>query len=184
MPQGRTTTLLGAASLVAAVALVAAACLGETPPTPHAAGHGPSSALLPEASPAAPSGTSPALPPETSPALPSGSSPAASPHSTIASAGCTATLTLVESWPGGYRGTATISNRTGTPMRDWYIQWLLPQGATITQAWKGTHMQSGPIAMIHAPAADPVLAPGATVSGIGFVGAATAPPAFTDITCG
>ncbi|WP_345097879.1 cellulose binding domain-containing protein [Planomonospora venezuelensis] len=77
-----------------------------------------------------------------------------------------------------------MSNTTGRPMNDWYIQWLLPQGATITQAWKGTHMQSGPIAMIHAPADDPVLAPGATVSGIGFVGAAATPPAFTEITCG
>nr|BFE82547.1 hypothetical protein GCM10020093_051480 [Planobispora longispora] len=59
-----------------------------------------------------------------------------------------------------------------------------PPGATITQAWKGTHMQSGPIAMIHAPADDPVLAPGATVSEIGFIGAAPTPPSFTEITCG
>ncbi|MBG0832583.1 cellulose binding domain-containing protein [Planomonospora sp. ID67723] len=148
-PGAKTAAFLGAALLVAATALVAAACAGGNATPRHASAH-----RLPPASPASPA------------------------------AGCTATLTLVESWPGGYRGTATISNTTGRPMRDWYIQWLLPHGATITQAWKGTPMQSGPIAMIHAPAGDPVLAPGATASGIGFVGAAATPPAFTEITCG
>ncbi|MGV9539186.1 cellulose binding domain-containing protein [Streptosporangium sandarakinum] len=107
-------------------------------------------------------------------------------HSSAAAAsaaGCTATVTHVESWPGGYRGAATISNVSGRPMRDWYIQWLLPQGAKLTQAWNGTPMQSGPIAMIHAPEGA-VLSPGATVSEVGFVGSAAAPPAFTEITCG
>ncbi|MGV9771274.1 cellulose binding domain-containing protein [Streptosporangium sp. NPDC003464] len=105
-------------------------------------------------------------------------------HPAATAAGCSATVTLVESWPGGYRGAATISNAGGRPMKDWYIQWVMPRGATLTQAWNGTHMQSGPVAMIHAPAGKPALPPGATVSGIGFVGAAVSPPVFTEITCG
>ncbi|MER5320353.1 cellulose binding domain-containing protein [Streptosporangium roseum] len=105
-------------------------------------------------------------------------------HPPVPPSGCTATVTLVESWPGGYRGTATIGNTGGRPMRDWYIQWIMPRGATLTQAWNGTPMQSGPVAMIHAPAGKPALPPGATVSDIGFVGAAASPPAFTQITCG
>ncbi|GIH77837.1 cellulose binding domain-containing protein [Planobispora longispora] len=195
MPRGKTTTLLGAASLGAAVALIAAACVGgpASPPPAHPAAHGASPAA-PPVPPADPASGSSQQSGSSGPSEQSASSqqsgssgpPAAPSHSRPPSpaAGCTATLTLVESWPGGYRGTATISNRTGGPMRDWYIQWLLPRGATITQAWKGTHMQSGPIAMIHAPADDPVLAPGATVSEIGFIGAAPTPPSFTEITCG
>ncbi|MER5418448.1 cellulose binding domain-containing protein [Streptosporangium roseum] len=105
-------------------------------------------------------------------------------HPPVSPSGCTATVTLVESWPGGYRGTATIGNTGGRPMRDWYIQWIMPRGATLTQAWNGTPMQSGPVAMIHAPAGKPALSPGSTVSDIGFVGAAASPPTFTQITCG
>ncbi|MFJ2031669.1 cellulose binding domain-containing protein [Streptosporangium sp. NPDC087985] len=105
-------------------------------------------------------------------------------HPAAPASGCTATVTLVDSWPGGYRGAATISNATDRPMNNWYIQWIIPLGTTLTQAWNGTHMQSGPVAMIHAPAEKSSLAPGATVSDIGFVGAAATPPTFTEITCG
>lgn len=105
-------------------------------------------------------------------------------HPPVPPSGCTATVTLVESWPGGYQGSATIRNVGGRPMRDWYIQWIMPRGTTLTQAWNGTPMQSGPVAMIHAPAGKPALSPGVRVSDIGFVGTAASPPAFTQITCG
>ncbi|WP_449065361.1 cellulose binding domain-containing protein, partial [Planomonospora algeriensis] len=129
-------------------------------------------------------------PPAPSPPAPAGTArsslpadPAALPPPPARS--CKATLKLVETWPGGYRATATITNTADTPLGGWYIQWILPKGATITQAWNGTHMQSGPIAMIHALEDDgSVLAPGATATDIGFVGAAQSPPTFTEITCG
>jgi mannan endo-1,4-beta-mannosidase len=176
--QGKATTILGALSLGAAVALLAAACVGGgTPAVRHTAAHpmvpAGTSAALPAPSPPAPAGASSSLPADPS-ALPA--PPARS---------CKATLELVETWPGGYRATATITNTADTPLGGWYIQWVLPKGATITQAWNGTHMQSGPIAMIHALGDDEsVLAPGATAADIGFVGAARTPPTFTEITCG
>ncbi|GAA3157062.1 hypothetical protein GCM10010466_54930 [Planomonospora alba] len=184
MPRAKTTTLLGAASLGTAVALLAAACLADPPeagrPGGHAAAHpaaaaGASPPAAPSSPPAAPS--SPPAVPSSSPAHPATPSAAASPR-------CTATVRLAETWPGGYRAEATIENLTDEPMRGWYIQWTFPLGTTITQAWKGTHMVSGPIGMIHAPEQDPVLAPGAAVTGIGFVGAAPEPPAFTEVSCG
>ncbi|GGP99008.1 hypothetical protein GCM10010140_31240 [Streptosporangium pseudovulgare] len=168
----RIAPLLGAVSLGAAAALVVASCAGRTADTRHAAGHAAETrntaghTAEPRNAAGAAAGT-----------------PDAPGSATASDVGCTATVTLVESWPGGYRGAATISNVSGRPMRDWYIQWLLPQGAKLTQAWNGTPMQSGPIAMIHAPEGA-VLAPGATVSEVGFVGSAAAPPAFTEITCG
>ncbi|MGJ6960400.1 cellulose binding domain-containing protein [Streptosporangium sp. G11] len=172
--------LLGLVSLGAAVALVVAACAGRTTEGGHAVAHPPSPPSLSSA---------PVSPPA------DGDAPASSPptpvHKTAkrdtpatASARCRATVTLVESWPGGYRGAATISNTTDRPMRDWYIQWMQPREATFRQSWNGTHMQSGPVAMIHAPLEKPSLPPGATVSDIGFVGAAATPPTFTEVTCG
>ncbi|MFF0310743.1 cellulose binding domain-containing protein [Streptosporangium sp. NPDC004379] len=176
MATRRIAPLLGVVSLGAAAALLAVSCAGRTADTRHAAGHtaGHTGEIRGTAGDAATPGGSTATAAKT---------PDAAGTATASAAGCTATVTLVESWPGGYRGAATISNVSGRPMRDWYIQWLLPQGAKLTQAWNGTPMQSGPIAMIHAPEGA-VLAPGATVSEVGFVGSAAAPPAFTEITCG
>jgi hypothetical protein len=175
--------LLGLVSLGAAVALIAAACVGQGPQVRHGGTH---PAALAATHPAHPSGSS--LPTASAPpALPASSAPAhstASASSAASGSRCKATVTLVESWPGGYRGSATISNTTGRPMPGWYIQWVQPMEATFTQSWNGTHMQSGPIAMIHAPAEKAVLPAGATVSDIGFVGAAATPPTFTEITCG
>ncbi|MFF0247835.1 cellulose binding domain-containing protein [Streptosporangium sandarakinum] len=168
----RIAPLLGVVSLGAAAALVVASCAGRTVDTRHTTGHAAETrhtagrTAEPRDATGAATGT-----------------PDATGSAAASAAGCTATVTLVESWPGGYRGAATISNVSGRPMRDWYIQWLLPQGAKLTQAWNGTPMQSGPIAMIHAPEGA-VLPPGATVSEVGFVGSAAAPPAFTEITCG
>jgi len=159
------TRLLGLVSLGAAAALIAVACAARTPEGGHSAAHLPS--------PVPPRATS--VPPSFS---------ATPPGAPLAAAKCRATVTLVESWPGGYRGAATITNDGEQPLGGWYIQWMLPRGATLTQAWNGTHMQSGPVAMIHAPGEKPPLPPGASVSDIGFVGAASAPPAFTEITCG
>ncbi len=182
-PTTKIAPLLGLVSLGAAAALIVAACAGRTPEGGHAVAHQPSSSSH-HTAPASPSvrGDTPASP---------ASSPPTPLHATSkrdttakASARCRATVTLVESWPGGYRGAATISNTTDRPMHGWYIQWMQPREATFRQSWNGTHMQSGPVAMIHAPVEKSSLPPGETVSDIGFVGAAATPPTFTEITCG
>ncbi|MFC4060460.1 cellulose binding domain-containing protein [Planomonospora corallina] len=177
MPRARSTTLLGTAVLGTAVALLAAACLADAPRTGHPAAH----------PAAAPASAPPAAPPSAPAPAPGSSSLPASAHPVpppTVSSRCTATVELAETWPGGYRAEATIENRGDKPMSGWYIQWTFPLGTTITQAWKGTPMVSGPVGMIHAPEQDPVLAPGAAVTGIGFVGAASEPPAFTEVSCG
>lgn len=189
-PTTKIAPLLGLVSLGAAVALVVAACAGRTPEGGHAVAHLPS----PPSQSAAPASPSVHENPPASPSVREETSASSSPtpvHRTAkrgtpakASSRCRATVTLVESWPGGYRGAATISNTTDQPMRDWYIQWMQPREATFRQSWNGTHMQSGPVAMIHAPLEKPSLPPGETVSDIGFVGTADTPPTFTEITCG
>ncbi|MEU9830934.1 cellulose binding domain-containing protein [Streptosporangium sp. NPDC048047] len=186
MATRRIAPLLGVVSLGAAAALLAVSCAGRTADTRHAAGHTVGHTGEIRGTAGSPADTRNAAGHTAEPGSSAGTAaktPDAAGTATASAAGCTATVTLVESWPGGYRGAATISNVSGRPMRDWYIQWLLPQGAKLTQAWNGMPMQSGPIAMIHAPEGA-VLAPGATVSEVGFVGSAAAPPAFTEITCG
>ncbi|MFF5112954.1 cellulose binding domain-containing protein [Streptosporangium sp. NPDC000509] len=177
--------LLGLVSLGAAVALVAGACAGRTQESGHTAAH-PISQHVTQVSPSV-QGNPPAAPSDDgNPPVSSSSAPLHEDMDTPApdTKRCQATVTLVESWPGGYRGAATITNTTDKPIRDWYIQWMQPREATFTQSWNGTHMQSGPVAMLHAPTEKPSLAPGATATDIGFVGSATTPPTFTEITCG
>ncbi|MBB2911106.1 hypothetical protein FHS43_002371 [Streptosporangium becharense] len=202
-PTGRIASLLGLLVLGAALTFVAVSCATRTYDPTHGPAHDPAhgrahplppghGAALPPGHGATPSAGHATAAPAASATMGAIASPGATADGSaapsgrrgISAAGCEATVTLVESWPGGYRGTATIGNRTGRPMRDWYIQWIMPLGTTITQAWNGTHMQSGPVAMIHAPVEKPNLAAGATVSDIGFVGTATVPPTFTEITCG
>jgi len=179
--------LLGLVSLGAAVALVAGACAGRTQESGHTAAH-PISQHATPVSPSVQENPSASPTPDGNPPASSSPTPlhadAAENTPATGSARCQATVTLVESWPGGYRGAATITNNTDKPMRDWYIQWMQPREATFTQSWNGTHMQSGPVAMLHAPTEKPSLAPGATATDIGFVGSATTPPTFTEITCG
>lgn len=98
---------------------------------------------------------------------------------------CTATVTLANSWPGGFQASATIKNTGPTPLGGWYVQWTMPEGVKITQAWNGTSMQSGPTGMIHAAGWNNVLKPGESATA-GFLGTMTGgtAPAFTGVGCG
>ncbi|MFG1879295.1 lytic polysaccharide monooxygenase [Sphaerisporangium sp. NPDC049003] len=128
------------------------------------------------------SGTS--TPPPSSP--PPGSPPPSSPPpSTPPPISCTATVTLANSWSGGFQASATIKNTGSTPINNWYIQWTMPMGITITQAWNGTSMQSGPSGMIHAASWNAQLAPGASATA-GFLASTTGnvTPTFTGVSCG
>ncbi|MCG5220053.1 lytic polysaccharide monooxygenase [Streptosporangium sp. KLBMP 9127] len=95
---------------------------------------------------------------------------------------CTATVTATNTWSNGFQGAVTIKNNGTTPINQWFVQWSMPMGITISQSWNGTHMQSGPTAMIHATTWNATLAPGATATA-GFL-ANGGSPTFSDITCG
>ncbi|WP_248961401.1 lytic polysaccharide monooxygenase auxiliary activity family 9 protein [Sphaerisporangium perillae] len=120
----------------------------------------------------------PSSPPQVTPA------PTVTP-STPPAIACAATVTVANSWSGGFQATATIKNTGNAVLSEWYIQWMMPMGITITQAWNGTSMQNGPSGMIHAPSWAPKLAPGESATA-GFLATMTGatPPTFTDIGCG
>ncbi len=144
-------------------------------------GGNPSPSASPSVSPSASPSVSPSVSPSASPSATPSRSPSASP--TTGNPSCTATVKLTNTWPGGFQGEATIKNTGTSPLNGWYIQWQLSNGATVTQAWNGTSMQSGPFAMIHAPTYNNSLAPGASATA-GFLGSGSAAPTISDISCG
>ena len=96
---------------------------------------------------------------------------------------CSATVTLDSTWQGGFQGSATIRNTGTTVINSWYVSWTISTGATVTQAWNGTLMVSGPSIMVHAPSWALTLAPGASATA-GFMGTSSAAPTFTAVGCG
>ncbi|MFI7039729.1 lytic polysaccharide monooxygenase [Microbispora rosea] len=130
-------------------------------------------------------GVSPSPSPSASPTRNPSPSPSPSPSAspTAGNPACTATVKLTNTWQGGFQGEVTIKNTGTGPLNGWYVQWQMSNGATITQAWNGTSMQSGPFAMIHAPEWNSSLAPGASATA-GFLGSGSATPSISDISCG
>ncbi|MDH2430244.1 lytic polysaccharide monooxygenase [Sphaerisporangium sp. TRM90804] len=121
------------------------------------------------------------------PSAPSSGSPSPSPSPGTASPiSCSGDVKLEKSWPGGFQGSVTITNTGSAPINEWFVQWtMMPMDAKLTQAWDGTHMQSGPIAMIHAEKWNRRLEPGASMSA-GFLGKmpGATPPAISEVSCG
>jgi hypothetical protein len=46
-------------------------------------------------------------------------------------------------WDGGYTGTYTVTNTTGSAISSWTVKFSLPSGTTITSLWNGTEAASG-----------------------------------------
>ena len=83
----------------------------------------------------------------------------------------------------GFSGTAITIQNTGTStISNWTLSWTWPGNQQITQAWDATYTQSGANAKLTYMSYDSTIAPGATLSGVGFNGSYsgtnTAPTAF------
>ncbi|SCG37339.1 chitin-binding protein [Micromonospora coxensis] len=83
-------------------------------------------------------------------------------------AGCTASVTLDQRWPGGFQATLTVRNDGQASLRPWSIGWHMPGGATIGSGWNASVSQSGHMARADAPSWNELLAPGSSVS-VGFI---------------
>ncbi len=48
------------------------------------------------------------------------------------------------SWPGGFQGGVTITNKAATPVSGWTLTWTWPSsGEAITQMWGASYTQAG-----------------------------------------
>ena len=50
--------------------------------------------------------------------------------------GCSVEYTVASDWGSGFTADVTVTNDSGGPVTGWTVEWTLPSGHTITNAWK------------------------------------------------
>lgn len=135
------------------------------PPSPS-----PSVSATRSASPSPTTSPSPSLSPTT------GNSPSPSPSRTTGTGGptCSATLTIVNQWPGGYQANITVTNTGTVPIQSWTVTLTFPGTPGITQIWNATVTVTGNQVAITNVSYNGPLAPGASTS-LGFLGSGSPP---------
>ena len=78
-------------------------------------------------------------------------------------------------WSGGYTGTYTITNTTGSAISSWKVVFSLPSGTTITSLWNGTETASGQTYTVANDSWNGALAAGASTT-FGFTANGTGDP--------
>ena len=78
-------------------------------------------------------------------------------------------------WDGGYTGTYTITNTTGSAISSWKVVFSLPSGTTITSLWNGTETASGQTYTVANDSWNGALAAGASTT-FGFTANGTGDP--------
>jgi hypothetical protein len=82
-------------------------------------------------------------------------------------AALTATFSKSSDWGTGYVGDYTIENGTSATVEDWKLEFNLPAGTTLINAWNGTATTSGNHVVITNASWNQSLAPGASAD-VGF----------------
>ncbi|HET8844892.1 MAG TPA: cellulose binding domain-containing protein, partial [Ktedonobacteraceae bacterium] len=103
---------------------------------------------------------------------------------TATSGTCSVHYAVVNQWQGGFGTNITITNTGTTAINGWHLQFVFPNGQTITQVWNATFTQSGSNVTLTDAGYNGTIAPGATVgSAPGFngswSGSNNSPTAFT-----
>ncbi|MCP2322965.1 mannan endo-1,4-beta-mannosidase [Hamadaea flava] len=94
-------------------------------------------------SPTSSTSASPSISPSTSPSA--STSPSTSPTTSPTSGGgktCTATYTIVNSWPGGFQADVKVTAGSAA-ISGWAVSWTFANGQTVTQMWGATPTTSG-----------------------------------------
>jgi len=79
------------------------------------------------------------------------------------------------SWSGGYTGTYTVTNDTGSAVSGWKVVFTLPSGTGISTLWNGTETASGQTYTVTNASWNGTLATGASAT-FGFTAAGTGDP--------
>lgn len=128
-------------------------------------------------------GTSPDPEPTSTPTTTPTTGPTTGPTTnptTPPSAGCTAKVTEVNSWGGGYQATVTVTNGSGA-ISGWTTSLGISSSAAV-QGWSGTFAQSGTTLTVSNAPWNGSLGAGASTS-YGWVGSGSAPTASTPVSC-
>lgn len=117
------------------------------------------------------------------PTTTAGTTPTPTPTQTSGGSSCKVVYTIVNQWSGGFQGSFSITNTGSSAMNGWSLVFSFANGQTITQIWNASDSQSGSQVTVTNLSYDGTIAPGSTLSSVGFLGTwngtNTAPAAFT-----
>jgi beta-glucosidase len=110
-----------------------------------------------------PTSPPPTTPPPTTP--PPTTPPPTTPPPTTPPAGdgCTAALTIVNSWSGGFQADVKVVNPGSSPLSSWKVTWS-QSGVTVSSLWNGVLSQSGSSFSVTNAPYNGSVAPGASTS--------------------
>ncbi|WP_169982463.1 endo-1,4-beta-xylanase [Microbispora sp. H10836] len=127
-----------------------------------------------------PSPTPPVSPSPTPPVSPSPTPPVSpSPGTSPEPGGCSATISTVNSWPGGFQSEVTVKAGNSS-VNGWTVSWTWPGGQTISSLWNGTQSGSGSNMVVRNAPYNGSIAAGATTT-FGFTANGSA--ATPSLTC-
>lgn len=95
---------------------------------------------------------------------------------------CQVTYTNTNDWGSGFGTSISIANTGTSAVNGWTLTWTWAGNQQITQAWNSSASQNGPAVTLKNASWNAAIAPGASVTGIGFnasyTGANVAPRTF------
>lgn len=83
---------------------------------------------------------------------------------------CHVAYRLDSQWPGAFLVNLEITNTSDQPVNGWQVDWRFQTGQGISNGWNGVFEQDGPEVTVTNAAWNATIAPGATLSGVGFIG--------------
>ena len=101
-----------------------------------------------------------------------------------ATAACHVVYTKQSEWQGGFVAAISITNTGTVPIYGWQLTFTFGGDQHIGNVWGATGSQTGETVTLAGTSSNSTIAPGATVSGVGFLGTwhiSDAPPTFFSI---
>ena len=83
---------------------------------------------------------------------------------------CRVTYRVVSQWTNAFEADMSITNTGSKPLDGWNLRFTFPNGQTVTQLWNGVVAQTGADVPVTNATWNGVLAPGQTLTGVGFIG--------------
>lgn len=96
--------------------------------------------------------------------------------------GCTATVSSVNSWSGGFQAEVTVTNATADSISGWTASWTQPSGNSITSLWNGSLTQHDDHLMVSNASWNGSLGSGSSTT-FGYVANGSPPTAGETLSC-
>lgn len=100
----------------------------------------------------------------------------------VSSGSVSASVSLVNSWPGGYQYTITVTNNTSQTINSWALSANFNQSVSLGSGWNGNYSTSGSSVAISSMSYNGSLSPGQSASDIGFIVNCSSDPGIPSIS--